>query len=440
MRSTPVAFLLLGAAVPIIVASGAIQTGSDPFAHYLGTDIAASSRSIAEPSSRTRTPPRATSFFIDSVASPAQPGSAEPNLSVAPDGRVFMSWLEPADSGYAVRFASHDGVKWSEARTIARGRDFFVNWADFPSIEVLDGGRLAAHWLQRNGRGTYAYGVRIAQSRDSGVTWSAPVTPHRDSAQAEHGFVAMWRESGALGVVWLDGRKFKQDGHNMANEMMLMTTTLQPDGSRGPEVRLDERTCDCCQNAAAVTSSGPIVAYRNRSSDEIRDIYIARRVNGKWTTGVPVHDDHWKIAACPVNGPALAARDKRVALAWFTAPNDSGRVNLAFSDDAGARFSSPIRIDAGAPAGRVDVALLPDGGALVTWVERVGGDVAAVRARRVARDGKAGTATTIASSSVARASGFPRMAVTGANAMFAWTVPGRPSSIRVARAPLAEFK
>ena len=47
---------------------------------------------------------------------------------------------------------------------------------------------------------------------------------------------------------------------------------------------------------------------------------------------------------------------------------------------------------------------------------------------------------TIASNSAARASGFPKMAVTGANVLFAWTVPGRPSMVRVARAPLAEFK
>ena len=379
-------------------------------------------------------------FAIDTVASPARAGSAEPNLSVAPDGRVFMSWLEPADSGHAVRIAAHDGTKWSEARTIAASRDFFVNWADFPSIAVLDGGRLAVHWLQRNGPATFAYGVRIAQSRDNGVTWSAPVTPHRDSTQSEHGFVAMWRERGALGAVWLDGRKFKKDGHDAGNEMMLVSTTLKPDGSLGPEVRLDERTCDCCQNAAAVTANGPIVAYRNRSTEEIRDIYVTRRVSGKWATGIPVSNDNWKIAACPVNGPAISARDKRVALAWFTAPGDSARVNLAFSDDAGATFTAPVRVDAGTPAGRVDVALLPDGGALVTWVERVGGEVAAVRARRFARDGKAGLSTTIASSTAARASGFPQMAVTGANVMFAWTVPGKPSRIRVARAPLTEFK
>ena len=379
-------------------------------------------------------------FSMDSLASPAAPGSAEPNLTVAPDGRVYLSWLEPADSGQALRFAVHDGTRWTRPRTIVARRDFFVNWADFPSLEVLGGERLAAHWLQRSGTGTYAYGVRIAQSADGGLTWGAPVVPHRDSSRTEHGFVAMWRDGGQLGAAWLDGRKFSKEGHDAGNEMMLVTTTLAADGTRGPEVRLDERTCDCCANAVAVTSKGPIIAYRNRSPEEIRDIHVTRRVGGAWTAGVPVHEDNWKIAACPVNGPALAARGDRVALAWFTAAGDSARVKVAFSDDAGAKFGPPVTVDGGKPAGRVDVALLADGGALVTWVERIGGDTAAVRVRKVARDGRAGTPTTIASSSAARASGFPKMAITGSNVMFAWTMPGRPSTVRVARAAVSEFK
>ena len=379
---------------------------------------------------------------IDSIASPARPGSAEPNLAVATDGRVHMSWLEPADSGFALRFATLNGKQWSAPRTIRTGRDFFVNWADFPSIAVLDGGRLAAHWLQRNGTGTYAYGVRIALSSDGGQTWGNPIMPHRDSSQTEHGFVAMWREGATLGAAWLDGRKTANQvpGHGHGGEMMLMSTTLTANGRLGAEVPLDSLTCDCCQNSAAMTSNGPIIAYRDRTRDEIRDIYVTRRVGGKWLAGAPVHSDKWKIDACPVNGPSIDADGRRVAVAWFTAANDSARVKLAFSDDAGATFGAPVRIDGGAPAGRVDVALLNDGGALVTWVERIGGDTAAVRVRHVTRAGKAGAPMIVARSSATRSSGFPQMAITGSDVVFAWTVPGRPSQIRVARAPLGDIR
>ena len=377
---------------------------------------------------------------VERLPSPAAAGSVEPSLSVAADGRVYMSWLEAADSAHSLRFAVFDGTRWSAPKTIVTRRDFFVNWADFPSIRVIGPNRLAAHWLQRNGKGTYAYGVRVVQSSDGGRTWTAPVTAHRDTSQTEHGFVAMWPDQGKVSAVWLDGRKFTKAGHNEANEMMLLSTTIDAKGRRGAEVRLDERTCDCCQNAAVVTSRGPVVAYRNRTADEIRDIYVTRRVGGKWTTGAPVHDDNWKIAACPVNGPALAARENRVALAWFTAANGSAQVKVAFSRDAGAKFGAPTRVDGGNPAGRVDVAMLPDGDALVLWIERTRGDTAAVMVRRISAAGRSGTPVTLAASSAARASGFPRMAITGGNALFAWTVPGKPSNIQVARARLSDIR
>ena len=386
------------------------------------------------PSEGTRPAP---ATVLDSIANPAGPGSAEPSLAAAPDGRVYMTWLEPADSGHALKIAFLEGMKWSEPQTIRKARDFFVNWADFPSIEVLANGRLAVHWLQRNGTGTYAYGVRIAQSRDGGKTWSAAVTPHRDSSQTEHGFVAMWRESDQLGAAWLDGRKFSKDGHHASNEMMLVSTTMNAKGVLGPEIRLDERTCDCCQNTAAMTANGPIIAYRDRSPDEIRDIYVTRRVGGRWTPGVPVYSDNWKIAACPVNGPAIAASGNRVAIAWFSAARDAAQVKVAFSNDAGAKFDAPVRVDGGNPGGRVDIALLGDGSALATWIERTGGDTAEVRMRRVSEGGKLGAGRTIAVSSAARASGFPRMVLSGSDVVIAWTVPGRPSRIRVARGAVA---
>ena len=377
---------------------------------------------------------------VDSLPSPAGPGSAEPSLTVAPDGKVYLSWLEPIDSAFALRFAVYHGSRWSASRTIRTGRDFFVNWADFPSLEVFPDGRIAAHWLQRTAKSTYAYGVRISQSRDGGSTWSTPMTPHRDSSDNEHGFVALWREGTTLGAVWLDGRKFTKQQHSTTNEMMLVSTTLNPKAERGAEIPLDQRTCDCCQTAAALTTDGPVIAYRDRSSEEIRDIYVVRRVAGKWTAPAAVSADNWHIAACPVNGPAITATGKRVAVAWFTAASDSPRVKLAFSTDAGAKFGSPIRVDEGNPAGRVDVGLLADGSALVTWIERTGGENAVVRARRVAPDGALGTPITIATSSAARASGFPRMVIAGDNAMFAWTVPGRPSTVRVARRALAGLR
>ena len=92
------------------------------------------------------------------------------------------------------------------------------------------------------------------------------------------------------------------------------------------------------------------------------------------------------------------------------------------------------------PAGRVAAVLLKDGSALVSWIERTGGDTAGVRVRRVREKEGAGAASTVAASTAARASGFPRMALAGDQVYFSWTVPGRPSTVRVARANAGDFR
>jgi hypothetical protein len=381
---------------------------------------------------------------VDIISSPAAPGSAEPNLTVGSGRRVYLSWIEPrADSTYAFKLAVREGDHWSAPRTIARNKNFFVNWADFPSVIALPDGRLAAHWLQRSGPGRYSYGVRVSQSSDGGVTWSPPVIPHRARVETEHGFASLWPAQGRLGVIWLDGRKYRPTGQAAPNEMMLIATTVGPDNAVGTEAGVDDRVCDCCQTAAAIAAGGPVVVYRDRSNDEIRDIYVVRHVDGRWTTPRPVHADGWRIAACPVNGPAIAADGDRVVVAWFTAAHDTARVHVAFSDDGGNTFGGPTRVDNGSPAGRVDVVLQADGSALVSWLERTagpgaqggGGEGAEVRVRRVRSDGSLAQWATVARSTVTRASGFPQMVATArGEVFFAWTAPGNPSSVRIARA------
>lgn len=385
--------------------------------------------------------PIAAARHIESIDSPTGPGAAESNLAIGPDGRVYLSWLEPApDSAMALRFASYDGTRWSATRTIRQSRDLMVNWADFPSMAVQSNGRLAVHWLQRHGNSAYQYDVRIAQSTDAGVTWKEPIAPHADRSSTEKGFVTLWPEGNGFGAVWLDGRKADKAGKAPKQEMMVFATTIGAPGTPVKETLLDGRACDCCQTTAAMTADGPIVAYRDRTENEIRDIYVTRRMKGVWTEPKAVHNDGWEVNFCPVNGPFVAAQGERVALAWFTSAKETPRVKVAFSSDAGATFSAPIIVDEGSPAGRVAAVLLPDGSALVSWIERTGGDVASVKVRRVREKEGASAPMIVASSSAARASGFPRMALAGEHIYFAWTVPGRPSVVKVARAEVSEFK
>jgi hypothetical protein len=379
---------------------------------------------------------------VTELAVSAAPRSAEPNLTLGPDGRAYLSWVEPAaDSAHALRFSVLRDGRWSAPRTIASGRDWFVNWADFPSLAVLPGNRMAAHWLQRSGENKYAYDVRVSVSSDGGATWTPGVVPHTDGTQTEHGFVSMWPAGDSVALVWLDGRKFKPsaDEHDAANEMTLRYTTVGPDGRAAPDRELDGRICDCCQTGMAMTGRGPLVVYRDRSPTEVRDIYVTRMVNGAWTPGRPVHADGWVMPACPVNGPQAAADGDRVAVAWFTGADSVLQVKVAFSDDAGATFGTPVRVDGGNPEGRVDVVLVRDG-ALVSWIERTGGQAAEVRVRRVGTDGRMGEPRAVTGASAARSSGFPRMVPAGNDLVLAWTAPGDSSRVRAASIPLSSLR
>jgi hypothetical protein len=360
---------------------------------------------------------------------PARAGAALPHVADGHDNAI-LSWVEPADTGHVLRFARWDGSEWAEPQTVARGTDWFVNWADFPSVVALNEAEMAAHWLQRSGAGTYAYDVMVSRSHDGGATWSPAVRPHSDGTATEHGFVSLFPVDGDLGLVWLDGRNFAdRDGAAASNEMTVRFAVMSDDVA-GEHV-LDERACDCCQTAVALTSSGPFVAYRDRSPDEIRDISVTRLVDGRWTEPRTLHADNWQIDACPVNGPQADALGDVAAVAWFTAANDSPRVRVAFSDDAGATFDAPLRVDGGNPVGRADVLLLDAGRALVIWLER-SAEGGAVMARIVARDGRMGEPASLAQTLTERPSGFPRMGRSGDDVLIAWTEPGDSSHVRAA--------
>jgi hypothetical protein len=362
---------------------------------------------------------------VSELPSPAAPSSGQPNLAVSHDGRIHLSWIERTGEGrFLLRFSTKEGAGWTAPKTIAEGSNWFVNWADFPSMVALPDGTLAAHWLVKSEPGTFNYDVMIARSFDGGKTWGNPFVPHRDGVKTEHGFVSMFpAKDGALAAVWLDGREMKpgagDHGHGKGN-MTLRYVKVKRDGTLTDEAAMDGRVCECCQTSAAVTEDGPVVVYRDRSDDEVRDISIVRWQKGKWSQPRPVFQDNWKINGCPVNGPAVAAAGRRVAVAWFTGAGGAPHVKLAFSADAGETFSAPIIVDDGNPAGRVDVMLLDDGSAMVCWMEKITGG-GEVRVRRVRRDGKIDQAVTVSTPGVARSNGFPQMALTGETVVFAWT-------------------
>lgn len=359
---------------------------------------------------------------VTSVESPAGVDSGEPYLSVSGD-TVLMSWLGRSQEGARqLLFATYVDGSWERPRVIAERQRMLVNVADFPSVTRGPDGTLWSHWLERDAEG-FGYGVRVTRSRDGGATWGEPWTPHGDGTPTEHGFVAPVPLEVGMGFVWLDGRAFAAtDAAGPRTETALYFRIADDGGFGDAELSLDPRVCDCCQTDVAVASNGPVLVYRDRSPEEIRDIRILRYEDGAWVDGGLVHEDGWETGACPINGPAVAAIGERVAVAWFTAAQGESRVQVALSRDGGRTFGDPTRVDDGTPAGRVDVGLLGDGSAVVSWLERTGGEGTEVRVRRIGSRGERLESSSATAAYTTRATGFGRLAVVGGDTiLLAWT-------------------
>lgn len=371
---------------------------------------------------------------------PAGPGSAQPDLVAAPDGRLLLSWLDSVPGRRArLQYAEFGAAgRWLGPKTIGIGNSFVANWADTPHLLMLPGGALWIQWLQKSGASAEAYDVVLSTSRNDGMNWSEPFRPHGDRTATEHGFAALWAQGDdALGVAWLDGRAKAGGGSGgaaaqqgaehaaHAGATALRWATIGADARSSGDAEIDGMACDCCQTAAATTSKGPLLVYRDRSVDgetETRDIAAVRFDGKAWSAPKPVATDGWKMSACPVNGPAVAAQGANAVVAWFTAANDTPTVKLARSGDAGDSFAAPVVVDQGAAVqGRVAVAL-DARAAWVLWIREENGAQSLQLARYAPDLSKPLEKVEVARlQGRGRGTGFPQLALRDGNAYVVWT-------------------
>jgi len=357
---------------------------------------------------------------------------------------LFMSWISSDESTSALKYSRYSDNGWNSPKIIARDSSWFVNWADFPSIIANNNGPMAAHWLNKKPGGTYAYNINISMLDSSG-SWSEPLIPHTDGTATEHGFVSMipWDHNTIL-AVWLDGRRSANrspdDYYDISKAMTLRGALITTNGEIKHTFLIDDSVCDCCQTSLAKTDNGAVVAYRNRTANEIRDIYVSRFDGDSWSEPTAVHQDGWKIGACPVNGPKLAAAGPNVLLAWHTGAGEKPTAKAAISTDYGTTFNKPIRLSNAASLGRVD-AVIHNGKGYVSWMEKNPNNdkLANLQLASFGMQDSTFRVQTIDMLNSARKTGFPQMELLEHHLIFAWTtVDTTKTSIRTKRLALPE--
>lgn len=157
--------------------------------------------------------------------------------------------------------------------------------------------------------------VWAVRTIDGGKSWSDPVRLNTVEGSAREGLHGMAAGTGgAMCCAWLDLRS----GHT---EIM---AAISSDGGvtwgrdvlvyRSPE----KSVCECCHPAVAYDEQGRIYVQWRNSLDGNRDMFLARSDDGGATFGPArkLGKDSWALAACPMDGGAIAVSGGEVISTW----------------------------------------------------------------------------------------------------------------------------
>lgn len=366
----------------------------------------------------------------------------QPSVALERGHGFVVTWQSTESDETALNWLALDFDGHPTAQgVIARGTNWFVNWADTPALTVLDNGDWVAFWLEQNDPSVpEAYDIRVVRSVDRGNTWSEPISPHRDGTSTQHGFVSMVADGDdRVLMAWLDGRRAAATSEQHSGQashdhesapMTLRSAVINRANEISAEFEIDDRTCSCCQTDMVRWAGRTVLAYRDRTEHEIRDISVAYRASSGWGLSSTVHDDGWKIEGCPVNGPAIAASDDRGLVFWPTLANDEMTLRYVLADSPMA-FAEQLPMHQlqlpAPPSGRVDTISWGDG-FLLTWISRAR-DRPAVEVAFVDADGRAVLIEPIAEPALrGRAAGFPRAASDGKRGLIVWPESNREGS------------
>mgnify|MGYP005989593001 FL=1 len=346
--------------------------------------------------------------------------NAEPNL-VAEEGRLSLSWINSIRGKEATLwFSQLNQNQWKAPTKIASGKDWFVNWADFPA-NATNGNLLLTSHLKKSASGTYTYDILLNLQKLNGEIIKENFLLNTDGEQAEHGFVSIIPNTndGFL-ITWLDGRNtIKEVKESNHKAMTIRTAEISNTGNIYNETEIDGRTCDCCQTSITMTQLGPMIVYRDRSKHEIRDIYYSLKNDSVWSAPKPVFNDEWKINGCPVNGPKVISNKKNTAVAWFTAATEKPLVKISFFDVNS--FQNPIVLNEVNAIGRVDAAFVNEDEVLVSYMESDDSGTY-LRCKKVAKKGTVSKAITVSEINSGRKTGVPQLEVLDGFAYFVWTI------------------
>ena len=253
--------------------------------------------------------------------------------------------------------------------------------------------------------------LRMARSLDGGRSFEAPVQIGGEAVEGAVASLGMTNlfgaPDGALYASWLDSRESiayvqankKHPPKNVYSSQLRVARSDDRGLTFQKSTLVTEPVCVCCGTKVAQGKDGPVYAGTRGlawgavkgSADPVRDIVVAASQDrgATWDGAVKLHDDGFKVSACPDVTAGLAVDSKgRLHAAWYTGSDKRPGVFYAVSSDHGKSFSEPVALltDDWLPYGDVKLALDAKDNAFVAFEDRRG-DEDLIRVARIGADG-----------------------------------------------------
>lgn len=105
--------------------------------------------------------PSKPQIVVQEMEIPESENSSLPRLYSDESGNVNLSFVRGDDEFAELYVSFFEGNSWTAPSLVSSGENWFVNWADFPSVITHDKNIIAAHWLQKtHDESPYAYAVK----------------------------------------------------------------------------------------------------------------------------------------------------------------------------------------------------------------------------------------------------------------------------------------